>query len=71
MDDSQILKSIDKKLSALIALTTLSILGTAEERSKIKPEILLSNAGLENAEVAKILGKTLAAVQKTIQRAKK
>ena len=71
MDDSQTLKNIEKRLSALIALTALSSFGTAEERSKIKPEIVLSNAGLENAEIAKILGKNLAAVQKTIQRAKK
>ena len=71
MDDSQTLKSIEKKLSALIALTALSTFGTAEEGSKIKPEVVLSNAGLENSEIAKILGKNLTAVQKTIQRAKK
>jgi len=71
MDDSQTLKNIEKKLSALVALTALSTFGTAEERSKIKPEIILSNTGLDNSEIAKILGKSLAAIQKTIQRAKK
>lgn len=71
MDDSQTLKNIEKKLSALIALTAFSTFGTTEERSKIKPEIILSNAGLESSEIARILGKNLAAVQKTIQRAKK
>lgn len=71
MDDSQTLKNIEKKLSGLIALTAISTFGTVEEKSKIKAEIILSNAGLENSEIAKILGKNLAAVQKTIQRAKK
>lgn len=71
MDDSQTLKNIEKKLSALIALTVFSAFSTSEERLKIKPEIVLSNAGLENSEIAKILDKNLAAVQKTIQRAKK
>ena len=71
MNESETLKNIEKKLSVLVALTALSTFGTAEEGSKIRPEIILSNAGLENSEIAKILGKNLAAVQKTIQRAKK
>ena len=71
MDDSQTLKNIEKKLSALVALTAISMFETTEEKSKIKPEVVLSNAGLENSEIAKILGKKLVAIQKTIQRAKK
>lgn len=71
MDDSQTLKNIENKLSALVALTAISMFETTEEKSKIKPEVVLSNAGLENSEIAKILGKKLTAVQKTIQRAKK
>ena len=71
MDDSQTLKNIEKKLSALVALTAISMFETTEEKSKIKPEVVLSNAGLENSEIAKILGKKLTAVQKTIQRSKK
>ena len=71
MEDSQTLKNIEKKLSALVALTAISMFETTEERSKIKPEVVLSNAGLENSEIAKILGKNLTAVQKTIQREKK
>lgn len=66
MDDSQILKSIDKKLSALIALSALAL---ADGSTKI--EIVLHNAGLENSEIAKITGKKLAAVQKAVQRSKK
>lgn len=71
MDDSQTLRNIEKKLSALIALTVLSAFESVGERSKMKPEIVLSNSGLENSEIAKILDKNLATVQKTIQRAKK
>ena len=70
MDDSQILKSIDKKLSALIALSALSLVG-GEEKANTKIEVLLNSAGLDNAEIAKITGKKLAAVQKAVQRAKK
>ena len=71
MDDSQTLKNIEKKLSALVALTAISMFESTEEKSKMKPEVVLSNAGLDNSEIAKILGKKLTAVQKTIQRAKK
>jgi len=71
MDDSKTLKNIEKKLSVLIALTTLSIFKSSDKKLEIKPEIVLSNAGLDNVEIAKILGKSLPAVQKTIQRAKK
>lgn len=66
MDDSQILKSIDKKLSALIALSALAL---ADGNAKI--EVVLHNAGLENSEIAKITGKKLTAVQKAVQRSKK
>ena len=70
MDDDKLLKSIDTKLSALIALTALSMMGS-EERSRTKPEVVLSGAGLENSEIAKVLGKNLATIQKSLQRAKK
>jgi len=70
MDDSKTLKSIDNKLSALIALIALLVTSNAEERAEAKPEVLLSNVGLENSEIAKILGKKLGAVQKAIQRAR-
>jgi DNA-directed RNA polymerase specialized sigma24 family protein len=70
MDDTKLLISIDAKLSALIALSALSLLGT-EERSRVKPEAVLSNAGLDTSEIAKVLGKNLSAVRKSLQRAKK
>ncbi len=71
MDDTKTLKSIDKKLSALIALQALSIFGTSTEKSQAKPEAILSDAGLESAEIALLLGKNAGAVRKAIQRAKK
>ena len=71
MDDSETLKSIDKKLSALLALTALATLATDAERVAVKPELLLSKAGLSADEVAKVLGKKVDAVRKAIQRAGK
>ncbi len=71
MNDSQTLKNIEKKISILIALTTVLTFSTTQERSEMKPEIILSKAGLEKTEIAKILNKSLAAIQKTIQRSKK
>lgn len=70
MDNFKILNRIDKKITALIALSALSIFASAKEKAKIKPEVVLSAAGIENAAIAKILGKTLSAVQKTLQRAR-
>ena len=66
MDETNI-KAIENKLSALIALTALSLTGGAQET---KLEIVLKNAGLEVAEIAKVLGKKEDAVRKTLQRAK-
>lgn len=71
MDDSTTLKNIENRLSALISLTALSTFGTADERREAKLEVILAQSGLANADIAKILGKNLAAVQKSLQRAKK
>jgi hypothetical protein len=70
MDDSKSLKNIDKKLSALIALNSLLVFGREDDDSQ-KPEVVLARAGLETSEIARLLGKALPAVQKTLQRAKK
>lgn len=67
MDDSKTLKSIDNKLSALLALTALSISGKG---SDVKLEVLLKRAGLEVSEIAAVLGKKEQAVRKMILRAK-
>ena len=67
MDDSKTLKGIENKLSALLALTALSLTGGAGEA---KLEVILRSAGLDVPEIAKILGKNEGAVRKVIQRAK-
>ena len=64
--------SQDKALAGVLAL----LVAEREERlgEQEKPprtEILLANAGLTAAEIATLLGKSLDAVRKTIQRAKK
>jgi hypothetical protein len=71
MDDSKTLKSIDQKLSALIALAAISSFSNNKEKSEVRLEVLLSSAGLETTEIARVLGKSLPAVQKALQRAKK
>lgn len=67
MSDSKTLSSIEKKLSALLALTALSV---SDNGKGVKLEVLLKRAGLETAEIAKILGKKEQAVRKMIMRAK-
>ncbi|MFA6999622.1 MAG: hypothetical protein WC241_00725 [Candidatus Paceibacterota bacterium] len=67
MDDSKTLKNIENKLSALLALTALSLLGNKEE---VKLEVLLKKVGLEVPEISLILDKNEGAIRKTIQRAK-
>ena len=71
IDDSKTLKNIEDKLSALLALISYLSFDNKDGKEEKKAEVILSEAGLENTEIAKILGKQLGAVQKTIQRAKK
>ena len=68
--DNPVLISIDKKLSALLALMALSTLATDAERVATKPEVMLYKSGLSAEEIAKVLGKKEGAVRKAIQRAK-
>jgi len=70
MDDN-LLKNIENRLSAVIALLSFQTFSSPEEKEKLRPEVLLASAGLSNVEIAKILGKKLSAVQKTLQRSKK
>jgi DNA-directed RNA polymerase specialized sigma24 family protein len=65
MSDSETLKRIENKMSALLALTALSLPGGEKN---IKLEVLLKDAGLEIAEIAKVLGKNEQAVRKMIIR---
>lgn len=67
MDDSKTLKSIENKLTALLALTAFSLSGKEKD---VKLEVLLKGVGLEVAEIAKVLGKKEGAVRKMIERTK-
>lgn len=67
MEDSKTLKSIENKLTALLALTALSMSGKGKD---VKLEVLLKGAGLEVTEIAKVLNKNEQAVRKMIMRAK-
>ncbi|MFH0829517.1 MAG: hypothetical protein V1907_05105 [Candidatus Kerfeldbacteria bacterium] len=67
MDDSKTLKGIENKLSALLALTAFAVSG---KEKGVKLEVLLKEAGLEVAEIAKVLGKKEQAVRKMITRSK-
>lgn len=68
MDDSKTLKGIENKLSALLALTALSVSGNGKD---VKLEVVLKGAGLEVSEIAKVLGKNEQAVRKMIMRSQK
>jgi DNA-directed RNA polymerase specialized sigma24 family protein len=61
------MEELVKYVKALVFLQAQSL--NANE-APVKPELLLSRAGLKNAEIALILDKTEAAVAKSIQRAK-
>ena len=53
------------------ALVLLEVQRLTNNEDPVKPEVLLSRAGLNAREIAELLGKKLAAVAKTIQRAGK
>lgn len=56
-----------KYMKALVALQARMI---AESQPGVKLELVLANAGLNRREIANILGKTQAAVAKTISRSR-
>ena len=55
----------------LRALLLFQVQGLDNTHDPIKPEVLLSRAGLNAREIADLLGKNSAAVTKAIQRAGK
>jgi len=71
MDNTDILKSIDDKLSAVIALLSYQLDTTKEERPKSEVILSLANSTLNPTKIAKILGKKPDTVIKSINRAKK
>lgn len=72
MNEGEILKNIDNKLSAVIALLSdyRERGGKKVDKNDIKTEVLLKKAGLSTPEIAKLMNKKVGAVHKTIQRAK-
>ena len=69
MNDSETLKNIERKISALIILTTHYNTPIQERDSRV--EVALDRAGIDRKEIALMLGKNKAAVDKIIQRSKK
>lgn len=67
MAENDLLKSIDVKLSALLALGALLL---SEDGKKQKPEVVLRSAGLSVQSIAQVLGKKSNTVKKAIQRSK-
>lgn len=61
---------MDELLKYMKALVYLQVQSLAGASSFGKPEVLLSKAGFKHREIADILGKNEAAVQKTISRSK-
>ncbi|MFA4834141.1 MAG: hypothetical protein WC619_04850 [Patescibacteria group bacterium] len=68
MNDLDSLSGLDQKLSAILAI--LIYYGESKKDGD-KIEVILSKTGLKAGEIAKVTNKSLAAVQKTLQRAGK
>ena len=74
MNEIELLKNIDKKLFAILALITQDRYKKSDEAGKKSPqkvEILLAELGFTAPEIARLLNKKVSAVQKAIQRARK
>ena len=69
MKDAKIQESIDKKMTAIIALL-VTILENTEGDRKRKVEFVLSDVGFSPSEIAKMIGKKPDTVIKTIKRSK-
>ena len=70
MKDIKIQESIDKKMTAIIALLA-AMLEDSNVDKKRKVEFVLSDVGFLPSEIAKMLGKKPDTVVKIIKRAKK
>lgn len=74
MNDSETLKNIERLMLAILMLLVENrriTLGKIDIENRKNIEILLSKAGFKSPEIAKIIDKNLAAVQKTLQRSRK
>ena len=70
MKDLDIQKSIEKKMTAVVALLAAIIEDSGMEEKR-KVEIILSDVGLSPSEIARMVGKKPDTVIKTIKRLKK
>lgn len=59
------------ELAPLLRALVLLQLSALRDDPEVKPELLLSRAGLSNPEIADLLGKNYAAVAKALSRARK
>ena len=69
--DTQLLRAIDTKLGALVAIHTHRLLVEDADLAKPRPrsiDRLLSDVGLSQSEIGRILGKTRQAVGQALQR---
>ena len=67
----EVLRSIERKLTALLAITTDQHLRSSQELADPRPRTidqLLSDAGLSSHEVGKLLGKSRQAVEQRLKR---
>lgn len=67
---SQPASDSDRLLAAILALLVAQRESAQPGPDDRKTEVILSDAGLSPAEIAAVMGKSLAAVRKTLQRAK-
>lgn len=70
--------SASPDLTALMAAVVALLIAEREERlsstgdkKSVKTEVLLSGAGLTAADIARLMGRNVGAVQKAIQRGRK
>ncbi len=74
MDELELLKNIDKKLSAILLFIIQDKYKKSDKVDKKLPqkvEMLLAGIGFKAPEIARLLNKKVPAVQKAIQRAHK
>lgn len=74
MNEQETLKNIEKSLSAILMILVEvreNSLKEVDNENGRKIELLLAEAGFKGPEIAKIISKKLAAVQKSIQRGRK
>ena len=64
-DDDSNLRELAKYLKANLLMQLLAL--SDDEKTKVKPELLLHKAGFSRAEIAELLGKNYDAVKKALQ----